>query len=416
MLQIIFYFFIIFVIVAQNNNFTRNLSIIKIILILKENAMGNDNSRRDFISKVAVGTIAVATPSFAKNNTKTKEERNMSKKVILAHRPLGFQWEPQNPFLFCVHHEDFLPAGNSEMAPDPSLLLGRQIGSDFVVKDGFRMYHGDKIPGFPAHPHRGFETVTVVRRGMVDHADSKGASGRYGGGDVQWMTAGSGLQHSEMFPLLNSKKENTLELFQIWLNLPSKSKMVEPDYKMLWSEDIPNADFKDNSGYRTNVTIIAGELAGGKPPSPPRNSWAADPENDVAIWNIRMEANAKWKVPPASKDLSRSFYFFKGESLIASGENVDSYHAIDVVSDEEILLENGNSESFILMLQGKPIDEPVVKYGPFVMNTKEEIQQAFIDYQKDNFGGWPWKDSGQVHPREKGRFAIHFDGKEEIKS
>jgi len=378
--------------------------------------MENDNSRRDFISKVAVGTIAVATPAFAKNNAKTKEERNMNKKVILAHRPLGFQWEPQNPFLFCVHHEDFLPAGNSEMAPDPSLLLGRQIGSDFVVKDGFRMYHGDKIPGFPAHPHRGFETVTVVRQGMVDHADSKGASGRYGGGDVQWMTAGSGLQHSEMFPLLNSENENTLELFQIWLNLPKKSKMVTPDYKMLWSEDIPNADFTDDSGNKTNVTILAGELAGKKPPSPPRNSWASDPENDVTIWIIKMEANAKWKVPPASKDLSRSLYFFKGTSVKAAGENVESYHAVDVVSDEEILLENGNNESFILMLQGKPIDEPVVKYGPFVMNTKEEIQQAFIDYQKDNFGGWPWKDSGQVHSREKGRFAIHFDGSEEIKS
>ena len=172
---------------------------------------------------------------------------------IIDIKDLGFQWNTNNPFLFCVHHKDAYPKGNGEMGPDPSLLAGRRIGNDFEVKDGWRMYHGQEIPGFPQHPHRGFETVTVVLEGLADHADSLGASGRYGHGDVQWMTAGAGIQHCEMFPLLNDDRDNPLELFQIWLNIPAKDKFVEPYYKMLWKEDIPIIQQKDDAGKTTEV-------------------------------------------------------------------------------------------------------------------------------------------------------------------
>jgi redox-sensitive bicupin YhaK (pirin superfamily) len=121
---------------------------------------------------------------------------------IIKIRNLGFQWETLDPFIFCVHHKDDYPVGNSDMGPQAS-LDGRNLGQDFQVKDGWRMYHGLKVPGFPVHPHRGFETVTIVREGWVDHSDSLGGAGRYGEGDVQWMTAGSGIQHSEMFPLIH---------------------------------------------------------------------------------------------------------------------------------------------------------------------------------------------------------------------
>ena len=103
---------------------------------------------------------------------------------VIQITPLGFPWETSDPFLFCVHHEDFYPPGNNQMGPNVS-LEGRNLGNDFNIKDGFRMYHGQTIPGFPAHPHRGFETVTIARKGLVDHSDSIGASGRFGNGDVR---------------------------------------------------------------------------------------------------------------------------------------------------------------------------------------------------------------------------------------
>lgn len=117
----------------------------------------------------------------------------MNQDVVTRVWPLGFQWETVDPFLFCIHHKDFYPMGNAQFGPQAS-LAGRNIGNDFAGTDGWRMYHGDVVPGFPVHPHRGFETVTIVLKGLVDHADSLGAAGRYGGGDVQWMTAGKGAQ------------------------------------------------------------------------------------------------------------------------------------------------------------------------------------------------------------------------------
>ena len=122
--------------------------------------------------------------------------------AIESVEPLGFPWKTRDPFVFCVYHNDRYPAGNDEQGPAAS-LAGRRIGNDFTIRDGWRMYHGDVVPGFPQHPHRGFETVTVVRQGLVDHSDSMGAAGRYGRGDTQWMTAGSGVQHAEMFPLVH---------------------------------------------------------------------------------------------------------------------------------------------------------------------------------------------------------------------
>jgi redox-sensitive bicupin YhaK (pirin superfamily) len=337
----------------------------------------------------------------------------MSDKKILKVQELGFQWQTQDPFLFCVHHEDFFPKGDDEMAPVAS-LAGRNIGSDFTVKDGWRMYHGSKIPGFPAHPHRGFETVTIVRKGWVDHSDSLGAAGRFGNGDVQWMTAGKGVQHSEMFPLLNTEEENPFELFQIWLNLPRNKKFVPAHFKMLWHENIPEFLHLDNEGKKTSVKVIAGSIGKVKAPAPAPDSWAADPENEVAIWTITMEAQAEWKLPASKHKVNRSIYFFKGDSVKIEGELIPAYNGIDLDAQSEITLKNGASEGQFLLLQGKAINEPVVQHGPFVMNSNQEIHETMLEYQRTQFGGWPWPSYEHAHPKSKSRFAKYADGKEEV--
>lgn len=168
--------------------------------------------------------------------------------------------------------------------------MGRRKGNDFALKDGFRIYHGSEVPGFPYHLHSGFETMTIAAEGVIDHSDSIGGAGRFKDGDVQWLTSGIGVQHSEMFPLLNQDKDNPFELFQIWLNLPAKSKKVDPFYKTLWSEDIPEVWVKDNAGKSTRINVIAGKFNEVRALDPTPNSWAADPANEVAIWTIKMEA------------------------------------------------------------------------------------------------------------------------------
>lgn len=372
--------------------------------------------RRTFLNRLGLGVASVfaGTPTLV-GSTMKEEMPAGGGSAITRVRPLGFQWDTLDPFLFCVHHEDKFPKGNKNLGPNCS-LEGRQLGQDFLIKDGFRMYHGEVVPGFPGHPHRGFETITVVREGMVDHADSMGAAGRYGDGDVQWMTAGKGIQHSEMFPLLSEEQENPLELFQIWLNLPKKSKMVNPHFKMLWNEAIPRLSTEDPNGNTIKIEIIAGELEGAKAPAPPPNSWAHPEENYVAVWNVELSPNASWKLPAAIPGLNRTIYFYKGPKLSVDGSSLKPYHAADLLSDRSVMVKNGQETSKLLILQGKPISEPVVQHGPFVMNTRQEIQQAFYDYQQTQFGGWPWPRRDQTHGKTKGRFAKHSDGRLEEKS
>lgn len=338
----------------------------------------------------------------------------MYNKLVSNIKPLGFTWETSDPFLFCVHHLDHYPAGNDQLGPAAS-LQGRNLGQDFTIKDGWRMYHGDRVPGFPAHPHRGFETVTVVLKGFVDHSDSHGASGRYGNGDVQWMTAGEGLQHAEMFPLLHKDKANPLELFQIWLNLPKAKKFCKPFYKMLWAEDIPLHTEKDSKGRLTEVTVIAGKVGAVSAPAPAPDSWAADPGNEIGIWIIKMEANASWTIPTASFEVNRTLYFYRGAEINIAGIKVEPYNSVELLADQEVIIQNGKQDAYCLILQGQAINEPVVQHGPFVMNNSLEIQQAFADYRKTQFGGWPWTRYDNVHSRDLGRFSRYADGQEEIK-
>lgn len=329
-------------------------------------------------------------------------------------KQLGAQWQTQDPFLFCAYHKDNYPKGNKQLGPDAS-LVGRNIGMDFQSKDGWNMYHGSTVPGFPAHPHRGFETVTIVEEGLADHSDSLGAAGRFGEGDVQWMTAGKGVQHCEMFPLLNQEKENPLLLFQLWLNLPAKSKMVTPHFKMLWAEDIPIHQFKDHNGKTISIKLITGNYNDVLATKAAPDSWAANPENHVAIWIVELEAGASWDIPTAIKKVNRTCYFYQGETIEIQGDMIPKGHGLDLFPDKKVTIINGAQEGHFLFLQGKPINEPIAQQGPFVMNTPEEIREAMRDYGKTAFGGWPWPTHDHTHGTNKGRFALYADGTEEVK-
>ena len=306
----------------------------------------------------------------------------------------------------CVHHVDHYPPGNERLGPAAS-LAGRALGEDFAGKDGWRMYHGQVVPGFPQHPHRGFETVTIVRDGLIDHSDSLGATARFGHGDVQWLTAGAGIVHSEMFPLVDRQAPNRLELFQIWVNLPARSKFANPYFTMFWSERLPRLQAEG-----AEVTVTAGELAGLKPLAPPPDSWAANRDADFAIWTLRLDAGGQWTLPPArDARTTRMLYFFSGRGIEIDGRQLGQHAAVELRADRAVKLSALGERAELLLLQGRPIGEAVAQYGPFVMNTRAELEQAFADYRRTQFGGWPYPADDPVFPRERGRFARHADGR-----
>jgi redox-sensitive bicupin YhaK (pirin superfamily) len=397
----------------------------------------SDLSRRELLKAGAAlgtaaigGAVAVAGTGLGCNSTPTSEkpqgavadtpgaeepsaqdpDAQSPDDGVLSVKPLGFPWVTSDPFLFCAYHSDAYPAGNEVLGPAAS-LEGRNIGRDFAGKNGWRMYHGDKVPGFPQHPHRGFETVSIVRRGLVDHSDSLGATARYGEGDVQWMTAGGGIQHAEMFPLLDRDGHNPLEMFQVWLNLPARDKLVAPHFKMMWSKTIPHHVATDAAGNKTVVTVIAGKLANTVAPAPAPKSWAARPESDVAIWTIAMDAGANFTLPAAQPGSSRTAYFFRGSSVTVARRALHQHVGVSLRANAAVTLTAGPDPVELLMLQGKPIGERIARHGPFVMNTEAEIRQAYEDYRSTRFGGWPWPGSDPVHERTEGRFAKHADGR-----
>ncbi|MEO9329687.1 pirin family protein [Gordonia aurantiaca] len=326
---------------------------------------------------------------------------------------LGRPWRGVGPFLFTAHHVDAYPAGNEQMGPAAG-LDDRHLGSDFGHPSGWNMYHGRTVPGFPAHPHRGFETITIVRRGVVDHADSTGASARYGDGDVQWVTAGRGVSHSEMFPLLNTDGDNPFELYQIWLNLPARDKTADPEFTMQWREDIPVVT-RGGEEARAVVRVIAGRFGDATALAPPARSWASAPGSDVAIWLIDLDPHATVALPAAGGTETRRLLCVHGDDAVVEidGVAVGSGQGFEQDRSAAVRVVNGAAASTILVLQGAEIGEPVVQYGPFVMNSATEIDLAFDDYRRTRFGGWPWASDAPVHPRSEARFARYPDGRVE---
>lgn len=379
-------------------------------------------SRRDAIRMMAAAGV-VATTGCSKNEAKSEEGVVPVKKspeppvevapvLVVTPLPKAGPWPTEDPFLFCVHHNDIYPAGNENLGPKAS-LEGRQMGQDFARKDGWSMYHGMTVPGFPRHPHRGFETVTLVKLGLIDHADSLGAAARYGDGDVQWLTAGDGIMHAEMFPLLNGEQENPTDFFQIWVNLPAARKRVPPHFTMFWNKQIPVVSTQDGAGRKAVVKVVAGHYKQNQAPSPPPNSWASQADSDVAIWTIDLDARAQWTLPATASTTRRSLYVVRGAGVQIGDQKITARHRIELKGDQSVAMSELGEGTELLLLQGRPIGEPVVQYGPFVMNTRAEIQEAYEDYNRTRFGLWAFDRDDPVHGSDYKRFARLIDGSED---
>jgi len=248
----------------------------------------------------------------------------------------------------------------------PFLLLDYAAPADFLPSPSPR--------GVGEHPHRGFETVTVVYQGEVEHRDSTGNKGRIGPGDVQWMTAASGIVHEEMHGREFTAKGGTMEMVQLWVNLPAKLKMSPPGYQDIVSPAIPVAMLPAGAG---TVRVIAGQFETARGP--------ARTQTSIDVWDMRLQAKktASFHIPEGH---AAALLFLRGGGLVNGADAVDEGDLAVLDRHGEAVSIEAAADSTILVLSGAPIDEPVVGYGPFVMNTEAEIRKAMEDYRSGQMG------------------------------
>ncbi|MDN7671930.1 pirin family protein [Burkholderia oklahomensis] len=228
--------------------------------------------------------------------------------------------------------------------------------------------------GVGRHPHRGFETVTIVYQGEVDHRDSTGAGGHIGPGDVQWMTAASGILHEEFHSEQFARNGGMLEMVQLWVNLPAKDKMSAPGYQTLLSDSIPSVELSDGAG---RVRVIAGEFDGRRGP--------ARTHTPLDVWDVRLEQGGRARFA-VGEGRTLALVVLRGTVLVNGDEVVREAQFVQFARDGRDAEIEANNDATLLWLSGEPIDEPIVGYGPFVMNSEAEIRQAVDDFNSGRFG------------------------------
>jgi redox-sensitive bicupin YhaK (pirin superfamily) len=232
----------------------------------------------------------------------------------------------------------------------------------------------ESVRGVGEHPHRGFETVTLVFEGEVEHRDSTGNGGVIGPGDVQWMTAAGGIVHEEFHSTEFSRRGGTLHIAQLWVNLPARAKMSLASYQALLAQDIPSIELPENGGV---LRVIAGQYAGHHGP--------ARTYTPINVWDLRLRRDGKVNVAlPAGHTVALAI--LSGTVIINDAERVAADNLVVFTRDDGEVLLDAEVDSRVLILSGQPLNEPIVGYGPFVMNTNEEIQQAITDLHRGDFG------------------------------
>lgn len=254
---------------------------------------------------------------------------------------------------------------------------GRHISPFLLLDYAGPSYFGptSRRRGVGEHPHRGFETVTIVYEGEVAHRDSTGAGGTIGPGDVQWMTAASGILHDEYHSPAFAEKGGNLEMVQLWVNLPAKDKMSSPGYQTILNGDIPQVDLPGDAG---SVRVIAGDYDG--------HAGPARTFTPINIWDARLKAGktGRFALPEGH---TLAVVVLAGTVEVNGSEIARDAQMVLLDRTGGAITVEANSDAKILILSGEPIDEPVVAHGPFVMNTVSEIEQAMLDFRSGRFGG-----------------------------
>lgn len=236
-------------------------------------------------------------------------------------------------------------------------------------------FPASKYPkGVGVHPHRGFETVTIAYKGKVEHADSSGGGGIIEEGDVQWMTAASGVLHKEFHESEWSKKGGVFQMVQLWVNLPAKDKMSAPKYQALSNENIAKVELPHQAGF---VEVIAGEFN--------QTKGSASTFSPMNIYNLKLNQGGRIDLQ-LDKNFNTAVLVIEGQIKINHKEVVKTDHLALMANDGEEFQVEASENAVVLVLSGQPLNEPIASHGPFVMNTREELNQAFLDYNNGKFG------------------------------
>lgn len=284
-----------------------------------------------------------------------------AKKLISVHEHGSMHWVGDG-----FHVRNLFPSNDLDRHVSPFLMLDYAGPTTFEPADHPR--------GVGEHPHRGFETVTIVYQGGVEHRDSAGNSGTIGPGDVQWMTAASGVVHEEMHEREFARRGGPMEMIQLWVNLPATHKMTAPAYQTLLDRDIPRVPV----GAASSVRVIAGRYSG--------QSGPARTFTPVILWDVQIAKGEQVDLP-IEAGYNSALFLRRGDVAINGDGSLDGEARLGVFSAEgEVVELRANQDSSILVMSGEPIREPVARYGPFVMNTRQEILQAVEDYQAGKMG------------------------------
>ena len=267
---------------------------------------------------------------------------------------------------FRVHN--FIPSG---------FRMDMQRMAPFIMLDynsTYRFPPSNKPKGVGVHPHRGFETVTIAYKGKVQHHDSSGGGGVIGEGDIQWMTAASGVLHKEYHEKEWSKKGGDFQMVQLWVNLPKKDKMSVPKYQAIKNQDVSRYELENNAG---TIEIIAGEYKGTK--------GTASTFTPVNMFNVKLNKGGKadFRFPA---NYNTAVLVLEGSIIINNTAETPTDHLALMSNDGETFEIEASEEAVVLVLSGEPINEPIEAHGPFVMNTREELKEAFDDFNNGKFG------------------------------